>query len=135
VADNNCQVIEGLEREWRDALCTKDMERLRALVHRDFILIGTRSSGPFMMHRDEWLDAIQRREVDTIELQVRDSTVLETVMIGTIHARWRLKYLGRVIEDCVLLTDVWVFDDGRWQAIRRHSTPAPAGDWPDLKGD
>jgi hypothetical protein len=135
VADSNCQVIEGLEREWRDALCTKDMERLRALVHRDFILIGTRSRGPFMMHRDEWLDAIQRREVDTIELQVRDSTVLETVMIGTIHARWRLKYLGRVIEDCVLLTDVWVFDDGRWQAIRRHSTPAPAGDCPDLKGD
>lgn len=135
MADNNCQVIEGLEREWRDALCTKDMERLRALVHRDFILIGTRSSGPFMMHRDEWLDAIQRREVDSIELQLRDSTVLETVMIGTIHARWRIKYLGRVIEDCVLLTDVWVFDDGRWQAIRRHSTPAPAGDCPDLKGD
>lgn len=135
MADNECQVIEGLEREWRDALCTKDMKRLRALVHRDFVLIGTRSSGPFMMHRNDWLDAIQRREVDTIELQVRDSTVLETVMIGTIHARWRLKYLGRVIEDCVLLTDVWVFDEGRWQAIRRHSTPAPPGDCPDLKGE
>jgi len=24
------------------------------------------------------------------------------------------------------LTDVWVLDGGRWQAIRRHSTPAPA---------
>ena len=29
VADN-CEVIEALEREWRDALCSKDMERLRA---------------------------------------------------------------------------------------------------------
>ena len=64
-------MIEGLEREWRDALCSKDMERLRALVHPDFVLIGTRSTGPFMMHRDEWLDAIQRREVDTIELEVQ----------------------------------------------------------------
>ena len=56
-------LIEELEREWRDALCSKDMERLQALVHRDFVLIGTRSTGPFMMNRQEWLDAIQRREV------------------------------------------------------------------------
>lgn len=134
MADKSCAVIEGLEREWRDALCSKDMDRLRALVHEDFVLIGTRSSGPFMMHRDEWLDAIQRREVDAIVLEVRDAITIGDVMIGTIHARWRLKYLGRVIEDCVLLTDVWVNDDGRWQAIRRHSTPAPAGECPDLKG-
>ena len=136
MADKNCQVIEELEQDWRDALCKKDMERLRALVHPDFVLIGTRSSGPFLMHRDEWLDAIQKREVDTIELEVRDATTLEDVMIGTVHARWRLKYLGRVIEDCVLLTDVWVKDDdGKWKAIRRHSTPAPPGECPDLKGE
>ena len=135
MAEKSCAVIEGLEREWRDALCKKDMERLRSLVHEDFVLIGTRSSGPFMMHRDEWLDAIQRREVDTIEVQVRDATSIGDVMVGTVHARWRLKYLGRVIEDCVLLTDVWVKDEGRWQAIRRHSTPAPAGECPDLKGE
>jgi hypothetical protein len=132
VADKNRQVIERLENEWRDALCNKDMDKLRALVHPDFVLIGTRSSGPFLMHRDEWLDAIQRRDVDTIELDVRDATALEQVMVGTIHARWRVKYLGRVIEDCVLLTDVWVKEEGQWQALRRHSTPAPAGMCPDL---
>jgi ketosteroid isomerase-like protein len=134
VAENNCHVIDGLERDWRDALCKRDMDRLRALIHPDFVLIGTRSSGPFMMSRDEWLDAIQRREVDAIELDVRDATVLPEVMIGTVHARWRLKYLGRVIEDCVLLTDVWVNDEGQWRAIRRHSTPAPAGQCDNLKG-
>lgn len=129
------EVIEGLESEWRDALCSKDMERLRSLVHKDFVLIGTRSTGPFMMNREEWLDAIQRREVDDIELEVQDATVLEKLMIGTVHARWRLKYLGRIIEDCVVLTDVWVEDDGRWQAIRRHSTPAPPGACKDFKGE
>jgi hypothetical protein len=128
VAEKSYEVIEALEREWRDALCSKDMDRLRALVHPDFVLIGTRSSGPFMMHRDEWLDAIQRRDVETIELEVRDATVLDQVMIGTVQASWKLKYLNRLIEDCVLLTDVWVFDEGRWRAIRRHSTPAPAAD-------
>jgi len=127
VGDNSRRIIEELEGEWRDALCRKDMDKLRTLVHPDFVLIGTRSSGPFVMHRDEWLDAIQRRDVETIELEVRDATALDHVMVGTVQAKWRVKYLGRVIEDCVLLTDVWAKDDGEWRALRRHSTPAPAG--------
>lgn len=125
MADNSHQLIEALENEWRDALCSKDMDHLRALVHPDFVLIGTRSTGPFTMGREEWLDAIQKRDVDSIQLDVSDATSLDQVMIGTVQARWRLKYLGRVIEDCVLLTDVWVYDEGRWRALRRHSTPAP----------
>lgn len=125
MADPNSAVIDRLEREWRDALCGKDMARLEALVHQDFVLIGSRSTGPFMMNRQEWFDAIKRREIDAIDLDIQDAAVLENVMIGTVHARWRLKYLGRIIEDCVVLTDVWVKDEGRWQAIRRHSTPAP----------
>ena len=133
MADNR-EVIAKLEREWRDALCGKDIERLRSLMHPDFVLIGTRTAGPFLMHRDDWLDAIQRREVETIEFDVKDATAFDNVMIGTVHARWRLKYLGRAIEDCVLLTDVWVKEDGRWLAIRRHSTPA-AGECDNLKGE
>jgi hypothetical protein len=135
VADPDCKLIEGLEQQWRDALCSKDMDRLRTLVHPDFVLIGTRSTGPFTMNRDEWLDAIQRRDVDAIDVEVQSANKLESVMIGTVQARWRIKYLGRVIEDCVVLTDVWVNDDGRWQAIRRHSTPAPPGACMDFKGE
>ena len=134
MADKNIEVVEALEREWRDALCRKDMDKLRALVHPDFVLIGTRSSGPFMMHRNEWLDAIQRRDVESIELEVSDATALEQVMVGTVKAKWRVRYLGRVIEDNVLLTDVWVRDEGRWSAIRRHSTPAPAGQFDSVGG-
>lgn len=121
-----CELISALEDEWRDALCAKDMSRLRGLIHPDFILIGTRSSGPFTMNREEWIDAIQRREVAKVDLDIRDASVFDKVMIGTVEARWRIKYLGREIEDRVLLTDVWVFDEGRWCVIRRHSTPAPA---------
>lgn len=128
MAEHNRKLIESLEDEWRDALCSRDMDRLRALVHPDFVLIGSRATGAFMMGREDWLEAIQRRDVDAIELEVRDATALEGVLVGTVLARWRVKYLGRIIEDCVLLTDVWVQDEGRWQAIRRHSTPAPAGE-------
>jgi ketosteroid isomerase-like protein len=132
VADSR-DVIEELERDWRDALCRKDMQRLASMVHPDFVLIGTRSTGPFQMHREEWLDAIQRRDVDAIEFDIREATVLDDVMIGTVHARWKLKYLGRTIEDCVLSTDVWVKEGDRWVSIRRHSTPAPGGQCDNLK--
>ena len=125
VAETKSTVIEGLEREWRDALCSKDMPRLQSLVHKDFLLIGTRSTGPFMMTRDEWLDAIQKRELISIDLDIRDAVIFDQVMIGTIEAKWRVKYLGGEIEDCVLLTDVWVKDDERWKVVRRHSSPAP----------
>ena len=133
MADNR-ELIEGLEREWRDALCSKDMKRLAAMTHPDFVLIGTRSSGPFVMHRDEWLDAIQRRDLETIEFEIREVTALGDVVIGTVHARWKLKYLGRVIEDCVLSTDIWVREGDGWVSIRRHSTPAPGGQCDNLKG-
>jgi ketosteroid isomerase-like protein len=133
VADNR-ELIEGLEREWRDALCSKDMKRLAAMTHPDFVLIGTRSTGPFVMHRDEWLDAIQRRDLETIEFEIREVTALGDFVIGTVHARWKLKYLGRVIEDCVLSTDIWVKEGDRWVSIRRHSTPAPGGQCDNFKG-
>ncbi len=122
---DTCELIEAVERQWRDALCAKDMDLLRSLIHPRFVLIGTRSSGPFIMTRDEWLEAIQRREVVSIEMDVDHALVLDQVMVGTVHAKWRVKYLGREIEDCVLLTDVWVFDDGRWRVVRRHSSPVP----------
>ena len=127
VTDNSCELIGSLEREWRDALCAKDIEKLRSLIHPEFTLIGTRAAGPFTLSREEWLEAIQRRELIGIELEVKEASVFDNVMVGTVEARWRVAYLGRPIEDCVLLTDVWVCDEERWQVVRRHSSPIPGG--------
>ena len=126
MADSRSELIHSLERDWRDALCAKDLERLRALIHPDFTLIGTRASGPFTLSREEWLEAIQKRELISIELDVREAAVFDDVIVGTVEAKWRVSYLGRPIEDCVLLTDVWVRHDERWQVVRRHSSPMPS---------
>jgi ketosteroid isomerase-like protein len=126
VAADHCDLIHSLEREWRDALCAKDLERLRTLIHPQFKLIGTRASGPFTLSREEWLDAIQKRELISIDLDVQDASVFKDVLVGTVVAKWRLSYLGRPIEDSVLLTDVWVCERGRWQVVRRHSSPMPS---------
>ena len=126
--DRHRELVASLEREWRDALCAKDLDKLRSLIHPKFVLIGTRSTGPFTLTRDEWLDAIQKRELLSIDLEVRDAAVFDNVMVGTVQAKWRLSYMGQPIEDCVLLTDVWVCEEGLWQAVRRHSSPMPAAD-------
>ena len=125
VSGSACELIGSLEREWRDALCAKDIEKLRSLIHPQFSLIGTRATGPFQLTREEWLDAIQRRELISIDLDVQDASVFKDVMVGTVEAKWRVSYLGRPVDDCVLLTDVWVCEDGRWQVVRRHSSPIP----------
>jgi hypothetical protein len=128
VANDTHELIRALEHEWRDALCAKDMDRLRSLIHPGFVLIGTRSTGPFTMTREEWLDAIQKRELIAIELDISHAVAFATVMVGTVEAKWRVRFLGREIEDCVLLTDVWVHDEGRWRVVRRHSSPVPSTD-------
>ena len=128
MAADRCDLIDSLEREWRDALCAKDVDRLRSLIHPEFTLIGTRWTGPFTMTREDWLEAIEKRQLISIDLDTKDAVVFDDVMVGTIEARWKVSYLGRAIEDCVLLTDVWVRDDGRWQVVRRHSSPIPTKD-------
>ena len=125
MAADTCRLIESLEQEWRDALCARDLGKLRDLMHPEFVLIAARGGGTFRMNREEWLDAIQKRDVVDIELNVTDSAVFDEVMVGTVEARWRVRYLGREIDDCVLLTDVWVCAEDRWQAVRRHSSPMP----------
>jgi hypothetical protein len=88
-------------------------------------LIGTRSSGPFTLSRDEWLDAIQRRELISIEIDVQDSALFENVMVGTVEARWRLSYLGRESRIASCSPTSGFREDGRWQVVRRHSSPIP----------
>ena len=123
--DAKWELINSLESEWRDALLSGDVDRLRTLIHPRFVLIGTRSAGPFVIDREEWLAAVQQREVVAIELNIRDAVVFDEVMIGTIEARWTVKYLGGEIDDSVLLTDVWVREGDKWTVVRRHSSPAP----------
>jgi hypothetical protein len=128
VAATSCELIDSLERDWRDSLCAHDVDRLRALIHPQFTLIGTRATGPFILSRDEWLEAVQKRELISIDINIKDAVVFDNVMVGTVEAKWRVSYLGRPVEDCVLLTDVWVREDGQWQVVRRHSSPIPVQD-------
>lgn len=116
-----------MERAWRDALFAKDVAELRRLIHPQFKLVGIRSTGTVAVGLDEWLVALEKMDIASLEIRVVESIQLEGTMVATVDAQWKVRFMGHCIDERVLLTDVWAKGKEGWQVIRRHSSPVPAG--------
>ena len=128
VAKAHSDDVRELERRWRDALFHKDEAALRSLIHPQFKLVGIRSTGSVAVDLEQWLVALRRMDVASLEVRVIDSVSLPTTIVASVDAQWQVRYLGQLIDERVLLTDVWVLgEDGEWRVLRRHSSPVPAG--------
>ena len=120
--------VRELERRWRDALFHKNEAGLRALIHPQFKLVGIRSTGSVAVDLEQWLVALRRMDVASLEVRVIDSVSLPATIVASVDAQWQVRYMGQLIDERVLLTDVWVKgDDGDWRVLRRHSSPVPTG--------
>ena len=126
-ADAPCIDARELEYQWRDALVAKDEATLRRLIHPQFRLVGVRSTGSVAVDLEQWIEALKRMDIASLEVRVTECVTLESTMVATVDAQWSVRYLGQLIDERVLLTDVWVRENGRWQVLRRHSSPVPAG--------
>jgi ketosteroid isomerase-like protein len=126
-ADAPCLDVRDLEREWRDALIAKDEATIRRLIHPQFKLIGIRSTGSVAVNLEQWIEALKRMDIASLEVRVTECVQLENVIVATVDAQWKVRYLGQLIDERVLLTDVWIREGDGWQVLRRHSSPVPAG--------
>ena len=126
-ADAPCLDVRDLEREWRDALIAKDEDVLRRLIHPQFKLVGVRSTGSVAVDLPQWIDALKRMDIASLEVRVIECVALDNVIVATVDAQWKVRYLGQLIDERVLLTDVWVREGETWRVVRRHSSPVPAG--------
>ena len=126
VAADADDIVE-LERQWRDALFAKDESALRKLIHPMFKLVGIRSTGTVAVGLADWLGALQKMDIASLEVRVTNSLRLDKTIVATVDAQWKLRFMGHTIDERVLLTDVWVKADEGWQVVRRHSSPVPAG--------
>ena len=126
-ADAPCMDVRDLEREWRDALIAKDVGVLRRLIHPQFKLVGIRSPGSVAVDLEQWIEALQRMDIASLEVRVTECVALDNVIVATVDAQWKVRYLGQLIDERVLLTDVWVREGDSWQVLRRHSSPVPQG--------
>ena len=119
--------VRDLERRWRDALFAKDEAALRELIHPDFKLVGIRSTGTVAVGLEDWLLALRKMDVASLEVRVTDSVCVNGTCVATVDAQWKVRFMGHLIDERVLLTDVWVKVGDDWQAVRRHSSPVPPG--------
>jgi hypothetical protein len=126
-ADAPCLDVRDLERQWRDALIAKDQAALRRLIHPQFKLVGIRSTGSVAVNLEQWIEALQRMDIASLEVRVTECVALDNVIVATVDAQWKVRYLGQLIDERVLLTDVWVLEGESWKVVRRHSSPVPTG--------
>ena len=126
-ADAPCLDVRDLEREWRDALIAKDEATLRRLIHPQYKLVGIRSTGTVAVNLEQWIEALKRMDIVSLEVRVTECVALDNVIVATVDAQWQVRYMGQLIDERVLLTDVWVRVDDSWQVVRRHSSPVPPG--------
>ena len=126
-ADSPCLDVRDLEREWRDALIAKDEATLRRLIHPQFKLVGVRSTGTVAVGLEDWLVALRKMDLVNLEVRVTDLVQLDRTIVATVDAQWKVRFMGHMIDERVLLTDVWVKSGDGWQVVRRHSSPVPPG--------
>ena len=127
VVDAPCIDVATLENEWRDALLAKDEAALRRLIHPRYKLVGIRSTGSVAVDLEQWIAALRRMDIASLDVRVVECVALDEVIVATVDAQWKVRYLGQLIEERVLLTDVWVRAAKGWQVLRRHSSPVPKG--------
>jgi hypothetical protein len=119
--------VRDLERDWRDCLIAKDEAGLRRLIHPQFKLVGVRSTGSVAVDLEQWIEALKRMDIASLEVRVIECVALDNAIVATVDAQWKVRYLGQLIDERVLLTDVWVRVSDGWQVVRRHSSPVPPG--------
>ncbi len=113
-----------LSHEWMEAVQRHDVARLEQLLARDFKLVGRVGE----MSREEWLaNAAGPYEIDEFSYDEIDVQLFGDTAV--LHSRYRQK--ARLGDDDLSLplvvTDVWVRRDGRWQVAHRHATVDPRG--------
>ena len=112
--------IPTLERLWMDAWKKKDRAVCERILAEDFLLTSARG---VLMPKSEWLDAAMGpfscEEFEWDEIRVRP---FGDVAIVHAKARQRASVSGQDWSGLVLLTDVWVRRDERWQIVSRHGT-------------
>ncbi|MCM8557638.1 nuclear transport factor 2 family protein [Sphingomicrobium sediminis] len=119
-------LVQRLEAEWREALFAKDEARLRSLIHPDFQLVAVRAEQPVALDLDGWISALSQMDLADMQVEIGHCVRVENTIVATVDARWTVKCLGQLVEERVLLTDVWVQCQEGWRVIRRHSSPLPS---------
>ena len=133
-SSHQAATIRTLELKWTESYKQRSIDILSSLLAEEFVITvedgNVYSKAGYISHTADSKVRVDVAEMSDLKVRIHGNTAIVT---GSYHEKGDSE--GKPYEYHDRLTDVWVKDDGRWQAIRRHSTPAPPGDCPNLKGE
>jgi hypothetical protein len=112
--------IISREKEWMDAWIAKDTSKFRDILSDDFLLSSARgylmekaewirnASGPFTCESFAWKD---------IKVRIYGNTAIVNATVEQVASVGEKDWSG-----IFMLTDVWVYQNGKWQVVSRQGT-------------
>lgn len=116
--------VLAANREWADAMVRGDAAALERLFHDE--LVVTSGNGTVRDKAGELKDAgpsdIKTYFFNTEDVRVR---VYDDAAVVTGHARWRINYKGRDVDNERRYTSLYVKEKGRWRMVALQITRLP----------
>ncbi|ALG85542.1 DUF4440 domain-containing protein [Gordonia phthalatica] len=112
--DTDLAAVIDLERELLTSSTRSNGDRLRELLHEDFVEINC---GGVVRNRAQSIEALLRE--DSSERLIMHDAVAARVGDGLIALRWRSERAGQG----AVRTSLWRRDEVGWQLLRHQGTP------------
>ena len=117
--------VLAANREWADAMVRGDAAALERLFHDE--LVVTTGNGSVRGKAGELKDAGPSADIKTYFFNTEDVRVrvYDSAAVVTGHAKWRINYRGRDIDNERRYTSLYVKEKGRWRMVALQVTRLP----------
>jgi ketosteroid isomerase-like protein len=111
--------VRAASTAWTDAICRRDVDAASLILGAEYALMAT---GIGEMPRAAWLATLPDYVTHAIEFfDVRIHVYGDTAVMRS-RCKQSATVFGADRSGEMLVTDVWVKRDGRWQVVARHTS-------------
>ena len=104
---------------WTDAIIRRDVTAADRILGEEYALMA---GGLGVMPRDKWLAALPDYVTHAIEFSDVTIRVYGETAVMRSRVKQSATVFGKDRSGEMLVTDVWVKRDGRWQVVARHTS-------------
>jgi uncharacterized protein (TIGR02246 family) len=116
------QRILALNREWADAMVRGDMKSLENLFSDDLIVVS--GAGEVRGKKEELDNVRTTPDIKTYFFKTEDVRVrvYKNAAVVTGHAKWRINYKGKDIDNERRYLSVYAKENNQWRMVAMHLT-------------
>jgi ketosteroid isomerase-like protein len=116
--------VREAEQQWNAAILRRDVDAAKQFMAPEYqLLVGMEGRSLARFPLDVWLAAlpnyvIHRQAIHDMNVSLWGDVAVATLAYSQDAEPWN----GRDISGNFMITDVWVFRNGRWLVAERHSS-------------